>query len=54
MNNTMLLFECSPYSLHSFISNQRNPRSNIAMWLHRTGPDTAAKWGEDTIIRVKQ
>ena len=53
INNTMLIFECSPHSRHSFISNLRNPRSNIVMWLHRTKPDTVAKWGEDSIVYVK-
>lgn len=53
INNTMLIFECSPHSRHSFISNRRNPRSNIVMWLHRTKPDTVASWGEDSILYVK-
>jgi len=53
INNTMLIFECSPHSRHGFISNLRNPRSNIVMWLHRTKPDTVAKWGEDSIVYVK-
>lgn len=53
INNTMLLFECSPHSRHGFISNWRNPRSNIVMWLHRTKPDAVAKWGEDSVVYVK-
>jgi hypothetical protein len=53
VNNTMLIFECSPHSRHSFISNLRNPRSNIVMWLHRTKLDTVARWGEDSIVYVK-
>lgn len=53
INNTMLIFECSPHSRHSFISNLRNPRSSIVMWLHRTKPDTVAKWGENSIVYVK-
>ncbi len=53
INNTMLIFECSPFSNHSFISNRRNPRSNIVMWLHRTKADATARWGEDSIVYVK-
>src|SRR5215469_1198564 len=52
INNTMLIFECSPHSNHSFISN-RNPRSSIVMWLHRTKPETIARWGEESILYVK-
>lgn len=53
VNNSMLVFECSPYSYHSFISNRRNARSSIAMWLHRTKADAVGKWGADSIVYVR-
>jgi hypothetical protein len=53
LNNSMLLFECSPHSYHSFISNRRNPRSSVAIWLHRTREDAVAKWGGESIVYVR-
>ena len=52
VNNSMLIFECSPYSYHSFRSNRRNPRSSVALWLHRTKVDAVARWGAELIVYV--
>jgi hypothetical protein len=54
LNNSMLIFECSPRSFHSFRSNRRNPRSSIVMWLHTTTEVAAAKWGRGSILHVKR
>src|SRR5262249_18313473 len=35
INNSMLIFECTPYSLHSFLSNKRSVRNCVIMWIHR-------------------
>jgi len=51
LNNSMLAFECTPYSFHSFIGNRRSPRDCITVWLHRSKDDACARWGEDKIIR---
>jgi hypothetical protein len=53
VNNSMLIFECSPFSFHSFIKNRKNERSSVVMWLHRTKEATVAKWGGDSIVYVK-
>jgi hypothetical protein len=53
VNNSMLVFECTPRSYHSFINNRRNPRSSIALWLHQPKADAVAKWGEHSIVYVK-
>lgn len=50
LNNSMLLFECTPRSFHGFISNRTNPRNSIIMWLHRPKDDVIARWGEEAII----
>jgi hypothetical protein len=52
INNSMLIFECSPHSYHSFISNRHNPRSSVALWLHRKKADAVAKWGGESIVYV--
>jgi hypothetical protein len=48
-NNTMLAFECTPYSMHSFISNTRIERNSVVMWLHRSIDDIRSRWGEDEL-----
>jgi hypothetical protein len=53
INNSMLIFECSPHSYHSFIKNRWNVRSSVIMWLHRTKEDTVKRWGENSIVYVK-
>ncbi len=53
INNSMVIFECSPYSYHSFIRNRKHPRSSVAIWLHRTKEDAVAKWGAELIVYVK-
>ncbi len=50
INNSMLLFECTPTSFHGFISNHRHPRNSIIMWLHRPREEVVARWGEDAIV----
>lgn len=52
INNSMLIFECSPYSYHSFITNRRNARSSVALWLHRTKEDAVAQWGGESIVYI--
>ncbi len=49
ISNSMVLFECSPASYHSFISNRRSPRSSVIAWYHRPKEVVVAQWGEDQI-----
>jgi 2OG-Fe(II) oxygenase superfamily len=50
LNNSLLMFECTPASYHGFISNRRNPRNSIVMWLHRPKKDVLDRWGESAIV----
>lgn len=50
LNNSLLAFECTPYSFHSFLSNWRKPRNCVVMWAHRTKEEVVRRWGEDKII----
>jgi hypothetical protein len=50
LNNSMLMFECTPVSYHGFISNHRNPRNSIVMWLHRPKQEVVERWGERAIV----
>jgi hypothetical protein len=49
VNNSLLLFPCTPYTFHGFLSNRRGPRNSVAMWFHRTRGDAAAQWGEPAV-----
>jgi hypothetical protein len=50
LNNTMLAFECTPYSFHTFLSNTRTPRNCLVMWLHRPKEEAVQRWGEQSIV----
>jgi hypothetical protein len=54
INNSMVIFECSPKSLHSFIKNKFNPTSSVVVWLHTTRQDAVAKWGSNPIHYAKE
>ncbi|MFI0790432.1 2OG-Fe(II) oxygenase [Streptomyces lydicus] len=44
LNNTLLLFECSPHSYHRFVTNPRRRRNSIILWLHTTVNDAQSRW----------
>jgi hypothetical protein len=49
-NNSLLAFECTPYSYHSFIANGNKPRNSFIMWLHREYNDAIEKYGEEKLV----
>jgi hypothetical protein len=51
INNCLLVFECTPKSFHSFISNKVQPRNCIVLWLHRPRADAVLRWGEKAIVK---
>jgi hypothetical protein len=51
VNNSLVLFECTPHSWHAFCSNPRTPRNSLVMWLHRPKQDVVTHWGEHSIVR---
>jgi 2OG-Fe(II) oxygenase superfamily len=51
VNNTLVAFECTPSSFHTFISNQRSPRISIIMWVHRSLEDALERFGADRLER---
>jgi hypothetical protein len=50
LNNSLVIFECTPYSFHSFISNRRSQRNSMIMWLHRPKSDVVRRWGDQSIV----
>lgn len=45
-NNSILIFECTPNSFHTFLSNSGRPRNSVIMWIHRSKKDALARWPE--------
>jgi 2-oxoglutarate-Fe(II)-dependent oxygenase superfamily protein len=52
IDNSLLLFECTPYSFHAFLQNPLYPRNSVNLWLHRTKDEVVARWGEHKIFDV--
>lgn len=50
-NNSLIAFECTPFSFHTFISNIGRERNCLTMWLHRERSDAVALWGAGSIVR---
>jgi hypothetical protein len=49
-SNSLLAFECTPWSFHSFIGNRRNPRNCLVTWLHRERHEVLDRWGAAPIV----
>jgi hypothetical protein len=45
IDNSILLFECSPHSYHRFVTNPRRTRNSIILWLHTTVERAEGMWG---------
>lgn len=54
LNNSLVLFECTPHSYHAFMGNRRTPRNSLIMWIHRPLDDVVARWGQESIINWPQ
>ena len=52
VNNSLLLFNCSPHSYHRFISNPGKTRNSLILWLHSTVDYAVSRWG-NSMNRMK-
>lgn len=50
LNNSMVMFECTPFSWHGYAGSSRNERNCVAMWLHRPKQDVIETFGEASIV----
>jgi LPS sulfotransferase NodH len=50
INNSLVAFECTPFSFHSFMTNPRFERNCMVMWLHRTKQEAVRRWGAHSIV----
>jgi LPS sulfotransferase NodH len=49
-NNSLVAFECTPFSYHAFVSNRTHERNSLVMWIHRSKEDAVARFGEASIV----
>lgn len=50
INNSILIFPCTPFSFHTFLSNKNYQRHSIIMWLHSPIETAIEKWGVNSIV----
>lgn len=53
INNSLVAFECTPHSFHSFLKNKRISRTSIIMWVHRPIEEAVQKFGKDNLEQWK-
>ena len=53
INNSMLIFECTPHSYHTFLGNRAGERNCVIMWLHRCKDEAVRRWGDGSIVYWK-
>jgi hypothetical protein len=51
LNNSVLIFKCTPRSFHSFLRNSRTCRNSVTMWLHRPWEDVVGEFGEASVVK---
>lgn len=49
LNNSLVAFECTPHSFHTFRTN-RHPRNSVIVWLHRAKTAVLDRWGHSAIV----
>ncbi|MBK8184468.1 MAG: 2OG-Fe(II) oxygenase [Candidatus Competibacteraceae bacterium] len=50
-NNSIVVFENTPGSYHSFLRNHRAVRNSAILWLHRQKEEVLERWGNHQIAR---
>ncbi|AHH22300.1 hypothetical protein NONO_c75450 [Nocardia nova SH22a] len=50
LDNSMIVFECTPRSWHTFLGANTGPRNSVVMWLHRPREEAERRWGGNRIV----
>ncbi|MGQ4597929.1 2OG-Fe(II) oxygenase family protein [Nocardia sp. R6R-6] len=50
LDNSLVLFEVTPRSWHTFAGNNAKDRNSVVMWVHRPRAEAERRWGGDTIV----
>ena len=53
INNSLIAFECTPRSFHTYLTNPSRPRTSIIMWTHRSMADADLAHGINRLERWK-
>ena len=48
-SNSLLAFECTPWSFHGFLGGGCVPRNSVVQWLHQPAEAATARWGAGEI-----
>ena len=48
--NSLIAFEATPWSFHSFLGGSRNVREALVMWTHRAPAEVEARWGKGVVV----
>jgi hypothetical protein len=48
-DNSLLIFENTPQSWHSYLGNAGKERTSVILWLHRTVEDAERRWGNGIV-----
>jgi hypothetical protein len=49
-SNSLLAFECTPWSFHGFTGGGSVPRNSVVQWLHRPRKAVESRWGPDAVV----
>jgi 2OG-Fe(II) oxygenase superfamily len=49
-SNSLLAFECTPWSFHGFTGGGDVARNSVVQWLHRTPAAVRARWGPGVVV----
>jgi hypothetical protein len=50
LNNSLVLFECTPFSWHAYAGASRHERNCVVMWAHRSRSEVVERWGESSVV----
>jgi len=50
VNNSLVAFECTPFSFHAFMTNPHFDRNCLVMWLHQDKKEAVRRFGEQSIV----
>lgn len=51
VDNSMIVFECTPRSWHTFLGANISARNCVVMWLHRPREQAEQLWGGERIVQ---
>ncbi|MEU7629877.1 2OG-Fe(II) oxygenase [Nocardia sp. NPDC049220] len=50
LDNSLILFEVTPRTWHTFAGNNVRDRNSVVMWVHRAKDDAERRWGGEQIV----